>query len=78
YPRVDSTKNLVFSLMDKNWDQIMKGNRVFATENIDIYGARNISSYVLFPVYASNQSSDKKVIIGTLVITQPAKNVHRS
>ena len=78
YPPVDSTKKLDFSLIDKNWDQIMKGNRVYATENIDIYGARNISSYVMLPVYASNQSSDKKVIIGSLVITQPAKNVDRS
>ena len=33
---------------------------------------------ILRPVYASNQSSDKKVIIGSLVITQPAKNVDRS
>lgn len=32
----------------------------------------------MLPVYASNQSSDKKVIIGSLVITQPAKNVDRS
>ncbi len=78
YPPVDSTKKLDFSLIDKNWDQIMKGNRVYATENIDIYGARNTSSYVMLPVYASNQSSDKKVIIGSLVITQPAKNVDRS
>lgn len=53
-------QKLDFSLIDKNWDQIMKGNRVYATENIDIYGARNTSSYVMLPVYASNQSSDKK------------------
>ncbi len=32
YPPVDSTKKLDFSLIDKNWDQIMKGNRVYATE----------------------------------------------
>lgn len=40
YPPVDSTKKLDFSLIDKNWDQIMKGNRVYATENIDIYGSK--------------------------------------
>ena len=55
----------------------MKGNRVYATENIDIYGARNTSSYVMLPVM-HQISLLIKVIIGSLVITQPAKNVDRS
>lgn len=74
YPPVDSTKKLDFSLIDKNWDQIMKGNRVYATENIDIYGEKNTSAYVMLPVRDKNTNN----LLGAIVITQPAKNVDRS
>ncbi|EFU13957.1 sensor histidine kinase [Enterococcus faecalis] len=74
YPTIDSKKKLDFSLIDKNWDQIMKGNYVYATENIDIYGEKNTSAYVMLPVL----DETTKTLFGAMIITQPAKNVDRS
>lgn len=75
YPPVDADKQLDYSLINKNWKQLISGKRVYTTENKDIYGKKNTSAYVMLPVYSPDTTTNQDVLIGALVITQPAKNV---
>lgn len=70
YP-VDQTNLIDNSLIEKNWADLMKGKQEYATIDRDIYGQKNMSSYVMLPV----SKSDTNIILGALMVTQPAKNV---
>lgn len=77
YP-LSSEKKLDNTVIKENWDALMQGQQEYATIDRDIYGNKNMSSYVMMPVSKTNVQSNENIIIGALVITQPAKNVSDS
>ncbi|WP_086444503.1 sensor histidine kinase [Candidatus Enterococcus lemimoniae] len=77
YP-LSSEKKLDNTVIKENWDALMQGQQEYATIERDIYGNKNMSSYVMMPVSKTNVQSNENIIIGALVITQPAKNVSDS
>ncbi|MGX7148936.1 sensor histidine kinase [Enterococcus ureasiticus] len=77
YP-LNTDKKIDDSVIKENWAALMEGQQEYATVNKDIYGNKNMSSYVMMPVSKTNVQSNENVIIGALVITQPAKNVSDS
>ncbi|MBO0472644.1 sensor histidine kinase [Enterococcus sp. DIV0840] len=77
YP-LNTDKKIDDSVIKENWAALMEGQQEYATINKDIYGNKNMSSYVMMPVSKTNVQSNENVIIGALVITQPAKNVSDS
>ncbi|MBO0422970.1 two-component sensor histidine kinase [Enterococcus plantarum] len=77
YP-LNTEKKIDDSVIKENWAALMEGQQEYATINKDIYGNNHISSYVMMPVSQTNVQSNENVIIGALVITQPAKNVSDS
>lgn len=76
YP-LNTQHKLDNSVIKENWDALMEGQQEYATINKDIYGNKNMSSYVMMPVSTTN-AQNENIIIGALVITQPAKNVSDS
>ncbi|WP_430601747.1 sensor histidine kinase [Enterococcus sp. DIV0724b] len=70
-------KKLDNSVIKDNWDALMEGQQEYATIDKDIYGDKRMSSYVMMPVSTTN-AQNENIIIGALVITQPAKNVSNS
>lgn len=77
YP-VNTKKKLDYSLIESNWKNLMTGQQEYTTIDKDIYGNKQMSSYVMLPVTQTNVQSKENTIIGALVITQPAKNVSDS
>lgn len=77
YP-VNTKRKLDYSLIESNWDSLMAGQEEYTTVDKDIYGNKQMSSYVMLPVSQTNVQSNENTIIGALVITQPAKNVSDS
>ncbi|MEI5992652.1 sensor histidine kinase [Candidatus Enterococcus mansonii] len=78
YP-VESKKKLDFSLIESYWPELMSGKQEYVTVNQDIYGDKNMSSYVMLPVTTEDpKSKENLLIVGAVVITQPAKNVSDS
>lgn len=77
YP-LNPEKKLDDTVIKANWDGLMQGQQEFATVDKDIYGNKNVSSYVMLPVTMTNIQSQQNTIIGALVVTQPAKNVSDS
>ncbi|MGX7262485.1 sensor histidine kinase [Enterococcus crotali] len=77
YP-VNTKRKLDYSLIESNWDSLMAGQQEYTTIDKDIYGNKQMSSYVMLPVSQTNAQSNENTIIGALVITQPAKNVSDS
>ncbi|ALS00539.1 histidine kinase [Enterococcus silesiacus] len=77
YP-VNTEKKLDYSLIESKWDNLMAGQQEYTTIDKDIYGNKQMSSYVMLPVTQTNIQSKENTIIGALVITQPAKNVSDS
>ncbi|MFK4565588.1 ATP-binding protein [Enterococcus sp. UD-01] len=76
YPE-NADKTIDKTLIKANWKGLMSGNEEYVTVNKDIYGEKNMSSYVMLPVLANSQSGEN-TIVGALVISQPAKNVSDS
>ncbi|EOH98685.1 sensor histidine kinase [Enterococcus haemoperoxidus ATCC BAA-382] len=71
-------KKLDNSVIKDNWDALMEGQQeLYATIDKDIYGDKRMSSYVMMSVGTTN-AQNENIIIGALVITQPAKNVSNS
>ncbi|MGG5340678.1 ATP-binding protein [Enterococcus sp. AZ192] len=77
YP-LNPEKKLDDTVIKANWDGLMQGQQEFATVDKDIYGNKNVSSYVMLPVTMTDIQSQQNTIIGALVVTQPAKNVSDS
>lgn len=77
YP-LDTEKKIDDSVIKENWTALMEGQEEYATINKDIFGRKNMSSYVMLPVTQTNVQSNENSIIGALIITQPAKNVSDS
>lgn len=77
YP-LNTEQKLDNSVIKENWAALMNGQQEYATVNKDIYGNKHMSSYVMLPVSKANIQSNENVIIGALIITQPAKNVSDS
>ncbi|EOI00569.1 sensor histidine kinase [Enterococcus moraviensis ATCC BAA-383] len=77
YP-LDTEKKIDDSVIKENWTALMEGQEEYATINKDIFGHKNMSSYVMLPVTQTNVQSNENSIIGALIITQPAKNVSDS
>ncbi|MGX7243250.1 ATP-binding protein [Enterococcus quebecensis] len=77
YP-LNKEKKLDNSVIKENWRALMEGQQKYATIDKDIYGEKHMSSYVMLPVSQLDVQSNKNVIIGALIITQPAKNVSDS
>ncbi|WP_375179478.1 ATP-binding protein [Enterococcus rotai] len=77
YP-VNTKKKLDYSLIESNWNKLMQGEQEYITINKDIYGNKNMSSYVMIPVTQTNTQTNENTIVGALIVTQPAKNVSDS
>ncbi|WP_348920028.1 HAMP domain-containing sensor histidine kinase [Enterococcus rotai] len=77
YP-VNTKEKLDYSLIESNWNKLMQGEQEYITVNKDIYGNKNMSSYVMMPVTQTNTQTNENTIVGALIVTQPAKNVSDS
>ncbi|WP_086348074.1 sensor histidine kinase [Candidatus Enterococcus clewellii] len=71
---------LDFSISEKEFKVLSKGERVYKTIDKDLYGKEKATSYVLSPVMLSisYNGSESQNLVGYLVATQPAKNVSDS
>lgn len=76
YP-LKTEKKIDDSVIKENWSALMQGQQEYTTINKDIYGNKRMSSYVMMPVSTTNDQNEN-IIIGALIITQPAKNVSDS
>lgn len=73
YP-ITSASRLDYSLIEKNWNHLIQGNKIYTTINQDVYGNKEPTSYVMLPVITNTASE----LVGVLVVSQPAKNVTES
>ena len=73
YP-VSTEKKIDYSFIQDEWANIRQGNKVYTTINKNIYGNKQMSSFVMLPVTGTDNNEFK----GVLVAVQPAKNVSDS
>lgn len=74
YP-VSTEKKIDYSFIKDQWNNLLQGQKIYTTINKNIYGEKQMSSFVMLPVTATN---DLKNFKGVLVAVQPAKNVSDS
>lgn len=74
YPTT-TEKKIDYSFIQDQWDNLLQGRKIYTTINKNIYGEKQMSSFVMLPVTAANNPKDFK---GVLVAVQPAKNVSDS
>lgn len=74
YP-TSTEKKIDYSFIQDQWKNLLQGQKIYTTINKNIYGEKQMSSFVMLPVTAMNNSQDFK---GVLVAVQPAKNVSDS
>lgn len=71
YP-LTTDKKIDYSFIQDQWENLLQGRKIYTTINKNIYGEKQMSSFVMLPVTSANNPQDFK---GVLVAVQPAKNV---
>lgn len=71
YP-ITTEKKIDYSFIQDQWENLLQGRKIYTTINKNIYGEKQMSSFVMLPVTSTNNPQDFK---GVLVAVQPAKNV---
>lgn len=71
YPLVSSDEEIKFTITDSEWASLENGARLQKTESKDLYGNRELTSYVMIPF----SLEPSKEFYGVMVVSQSADNI---